>query len=149
MCDQQSLRSACAYAQSDQCLCESLEYSMSVKLLTEHNLEFLSLKGGCTGSFDFTLVKMQHCWKFHVAAYTFICFCSLFSVSADDDNNFNDYVFHDYTIHNQNHDCRPHNWNIYTSTAWYVLKVVCFSRLLKCLRSLYGKQCGPRSECSL
>ena len=24
-------------------------------------------------------------------------------------------------------------------------KVVCFSRLPKCLRSLYGKQCGPRS----
>ena len=27
-------------------------------------------------------------------------------------------------------------------------KVVCFSRLLKCLRSLYGKQYGPRSDCS-
>ena len=27
-------------------------------------------------------------------------------------------------------------------------KVVCFSRLLKCLRSHYGKQCGPRSDCS-
>ena len=27
-------------------------------------------------------------------------------------------------------------------------KVVCFSRLLKCSRSLYGKQCGPRSDCS-
>ena len=27
-------------------------------------------------------------------------------------------------------------------------EVVCFSRLLKCLRSLYGKQCGPRSDCS-
>ena len=27
-------------------------------------------------------------------------------------------------------------------------KVVCFARLLKCLRSLYGKQCGPRSNCS-
>ena len=26
-------------------------------------------------------------------------------------------------------------------------KVVCFSHLLKCLRSLYGKQCGPRSDC--
>ena len=26
-------------------------------------------------------------------------------------------------------------------------KVVCFFRLLKCLRSLYGKQCGPRSGC--
>ena len=47
MCDQQSLRSACSYAQSDQSLCYSLEYSMSVKLLTAHNLVFLSLKGGC------------------------------------------------------------------------------------------------------
>ena len=27
-------------------------------------------------------------------------------------------------------------------------KVVCFSRLLKSLRSLYGKQCGPRSDSS-
>ena len=27
-------------------------------------------------------------------------------------------------------------------------KVVCFSHLLKCIRSLYGKQCGPRSDCS-
>ena len=27
-------------------------------------------------------------------------------------------------------------------------KLVCFSRLLKCLRSLYGKQCGPRSDFS-
>ena len=42
MCDQQSLRSACAYAHSDQSLCLSLEYSMSVKLLTEHFLEVLS-----------------------------------------------------------------------------------------------------------
>ena len=46
MCDKQSLRSACAYAQSDQSLCYSLEYSMNVKLLTEHHLEFLNLKGG-------------------------------------------------------------------------------------------------------
>ena len=35
---------------------------MSVKLLTEHHLEFLSLKGGCTGSSESTLVKMPHCW---------------------------------------------------------------------------------------
>ena len=27
-------------------------------------------------------------------------------------------------------------------------KVICFSRLPKCLRSLYGNQCGPRSDCS-
>ena len=31
---------------------------MSVKLLTEHHLEFLSLKGGCTGLSESTLVKM-------------------------------------------------------------------------------------------
>ena len=43
MCNQQSLKSACALAQSDQSLCQSLEYSR-VKLLTEHHLEFLSLK---------------------------------------------------------------------------------------------------------
>ena len=39
---------------------------MSVKLVTEHHLEFLSLKGGCTGSSgasESTLVKMPHCWK--------------------------------------------------------------------------------------
>ena len=42
---------------------------MSVMLLTEHHLEFLSLKGGCTGSSESTLVKMPHCWKSHVIAY--------------------------------------------------------------------------------
>ena len=31
------------------------------QLLTEHNLEFLSFKGGCTGSSETTLVKMPHC----------------------------------------------------------------------------------------
>ena len=36
MCDQQMLRSACAYA-----------HSMTVKLLTEHLLKVLGLTGGC------------------------------------------------------------------------------------------------------
>ena len=40
---------------------------MSVKLLTEHHLEFLSLKGCCTGLSESTFVKMPHCWKSHVA----------------------------------------------------------------------------------
>ena len=40
---------------------------MSVKLLTEHHSEFLSLKGGCTGSSESTFVKMKHCWKSHAA----------------------------------------------------------------------------------
>ena len=42
---------------------------MSVKLLTEHHLAFLSLKGGYTGSTESTLVKMPHCWKYHVTAH--------------------------------------------------------------------------------
>ena len=69
MCDQQSLRSVCAYAQSDQSLCKSLDYFLSIKLLTEHHLEFLSLTGGCKGSSESTLVKMPHCWKSYVAAH--------------------------------------------------------------------------------
>ena len=39
---------------------------MTDKLLTEHHLEFLSLKGGCTGSYVSTPVKMPHCWKSHM-----------------------------------------------------------------------------------
>ena len=42
---------------------------MIVKLLTEHHLEFLSLKGGCVGSSKSTLVKMSNCWKSHAAAH--------------------------------------------------------------------------------
>ena len=41
---------------------------MIVKLLTEHHLEFLSLKGGCRGSSEATLVKKSNCWKSHAAA---------------------------------------------------------------------------------
>ena len=41
---------------------------MIVKLLTEHHLEFLSLKGGCRGSSESTLVKMSNCLKSHAAA---------------------------------------------------------------------------------
>ena len=41
---------------------------MIVKLLTEHHLEFLSLKGGCRGWSESTHVKIPHCWKSHVQA---------------------------------------------------------------------------------
>ena len=62
------LRPACAYAQSDQSLCSSLEFSMGVMLLTEHLFEVLSSKEGYTGCSESTLVKMPHCWKSHVTA---------------------------------------------------------------------------------
>ena len=39
---------------------------MSVKLLTDHHLEFLSVKGGSSES---THVKMPHCWKSHATAH--------------------------------------------------------------------------------
>ena len=73
MCDQQRLRPACAYTQSGQSLCKSLEYSLTVTLLTEQNLELLSLKGDCTGVSDSTHVEMPRCWKSHVEAYMCIC----------------------------------------------------------------------------
>ena len=46
MCAKQSLKSDCAHARSDQSLFQSLEHSMTIKLPTEHLLEFLSLRGG-------------------------------------------------------------------------------------------------------
>ena len=42
---------------------------MSVKLLSEHHLEFLSLKEGCTGLYESTLVKLPHFLKAHVTAH--------------------------------------------------------------------------------
>ena len=47
---------------------------MSVKLLTEQCLELLSLKGGCTGWSESTVVIMPHCWKSHVMALLFLLF---------------------------------------------------------------------------
>ena len=69
MCDQLRHRPACAYTKSDQSLCSSLEYSMTVKLPTEHHLEFLCLTGGCTVSSESTLFKMPQCWKSHATAH--------------------------------------------------------------------------------
>ena len=47
--------------------CLSLEYSM-----TEHHLEFLSLREDCTGSSESTHVKIPHCWKSRVMAHVTI-----------------------------------------------------------------------------
>ena len=53
---------------------------MIVKLLTEHYLKFLSLKGGCRGSSESTHVKMSNCWKPHsLAPFLFFVFRTGFS----------------------------------------------------------------------
>ena len=72
MCDQQMPRPDCAYAQSDQSLCNWLEYYMTVKLLTEQHLEFLSLKVACTGSPESTIVKIPYCKKSHVLDFILV-----------------------------------------------------------------------------
>ena len=51
---------------------------MIVKLLTEHHLEFLILKGGCRGSYESTHVKMPHCWKSHALAQLIITLLLLY-----------------------------------------------------------------------
>ena len=56
---------------------------MTVKLLTEQNLEFLSLTGGCTGSSETTLVKMPHCWKSRAKAH--LLFVQYYPESHGDD----------------------------------------------------------------
>ena len=56
---------------------------MSVKLLTQHHLEFLSLTEGCTGSSESTLDKMSHCWKSHVAAQFFVSKVSYNSIQGN------------------------------------------------------------------
>ena len=45
---------------------------MIIKLLTEHHLEFLSLKGGRRGLSESTLVKMSNCRKSHALAQLII-----------------------------------------------------------------------------
>ena len=54
---------------------------MIVKLLIEHHLEFLSLKGGGRGSSESTHVKMPHCWKSHTLAN--IMFLHMLNVASD------------------------------------------------------------------
>ena len=50
---------------------------MIIKLLTGHGLKSLSLKGGCTGSSESTLVKMPHFWKSHVVAHVSLLYAKL------------------------------------------------------------------------
>ena len=72
MCDEQGLRPACAYSQTDQSLCLLLEYSITVKLLTENHLKFLSLTGDWTGSPESTPAKC-HIVENHMSRLKYAC----------------------------------------------------------------------------
>ena len=56
---------------------------MTVKLLTEHHLEFVRLKGGCTGSSESTHVKMSNCWKSHALAQMIKNFVKILELVGD------------------------------------------------------------------
>ena len=56
---------------------------MIVNLLTEHHLEFLSLKRGCRGTSESTHVAMPHCWKSHATAQMRIFDLYMYEVPLD------------------------------------------------------------------
>ena len=57
---------------------------MMVKLLTEHHLEFLSLKGGCRGSSESTLVKCHIVRNpMHWLIYYLICTNTLAQIQVE------------------------------------------------------------------
>ena len=51
---------------------------MNIKLLTEHHLGFVSLKGGYTGSSESIHIKIPHYWKLHVTAQLYFLLWRLF-----------------------------------------------------------------------
>ena len=80
MCDQQRLRPACAYVQSDQSLCLLIAYSMSVKLLSEHHLDFLSSKEAAQARLSLHLSKCHvgiHMSRL-ICVYLDLCFSDHF-----------------------------------------------------------------------
>ena len=49
--------------------------------MIEHHLEFISLKGGCTGLSESTLVEIPDSWKSYVTAYIVsTTYCKVLSV---------------------------------------------------------------------
>ena len=45
---------------------------MTIKLLTEHHLEFLRLKGGFTGSSESTCIIISYFWKSRVTLTDYV-----------------------------------------------------------------------------
>ena len=86
-------------------------------------------------------------WKFWTFTHAYITIGMWWSVSgrAEEGNTQKEEIIKN--ILKVSFYSNTENWKL-TRIALIATKVVCFSRLLKCLRSLYGKQCGPRSDCS-
>ena len=85
--------------------------TITVKLLTEHEqrLEFLRLTGGCTGSSEYTLVKMPHCWKSHVTAQILFDISIINTQSTPNKNNINVQYLSNFKFWTAD----PHKPNVY------------------------------------
>ena len=70
-----------AYAQTDQRICMLPEYSLIVKLLTEHHLEFLSLKNVAQARLSLQLSK------YHIAGHLMSWFI-IINNYCDEDGDF-------------------------------------------------------------
>ena len=79
---------------------------MIVKVLTEHHLEFLTLKGGCRGSAEYTLVKMPHCWKPHAMAQLLVLIARTSSEGAKAQSRQSP---HCLQVHAENYASSPTN----------------------------------------
>ena len=110
---------------------------MAVKLLTKQIFQLLILKVSCTGSSESTLVKCHMVGNDMSRLIKF--FFSLQHKAPSIQT----------VVHLINTDLDLVMFKIVlTLNAPSASKVVCFSRLLKCLRGLNGKQCGSRSDSS-
>ena len=69
---------------------------MTLRLLIEHHLEFLSLKKGCTDSSKSTLVKMPHCWKSRYGSNVFSAAVVIYPVMFSDITH--PVMFSDFTL---------------------------------------------------
>ena len=100
-------------------------------------------------------------WSWSKPFYTLIVFLNFFlkkvyfgKKSEDDNKSIKNYLackeFRNQIrldMSCESHASRQFTWRLALNSP-IATKVVCYSCLLKCLRSLYSKQCGPRSDCS-
>ena len=84
---------------------------MTVKLLTEKYLEFLSLKGGCTGSSESYLSKC-HIVGNHVTAQ-FMAFSLGGNMGSQKDSDMTGYEYFCYVFQ----DVVDHYWQLWKPTA--------------------------------
>ena len=92
---------------------------MTVKLLTEHHLKFLSLKGDYKGSSESTLVKIPHCGKSHVAPEAIQAASTFLRARSFRFFFFVAFIRNDITIvQNKSYKCRVNCINLFAQNVF-------------------------------